>query len=141
MYKETDPLDGLSKLQLDRYYSIYHRYQDDAATIVKLIKARGKNAWAPFLLKSDRVNNAEGNDKRYFEAGSDAFEIGVPVKKHDAIETICEIRNRYGFASFSNNITNKCLEEFYSLFIFEEGTFKFPDGEFRGVKPLFKVLA
>jgi hypothetical protein len=131
----------LTKLQSDRFYSIYHRYQEDGRKLVKVVKARGKNSWLPILHKSETVNNTTGEERKYYRSITGSFEIDVMAPLPDVIQTICEQRSRFGLEPFSDNIPGQCLNEIGKIFVFEEDTYMNHDNNpFKGIKPLFALL-
>jgi|GEM_PF-4951667 len=138
----NDPLSSLSRLQLDRYHSVYHRYGVDAAELVKVVKARGKNSWSMVVSKSDVVNRSQGELRKYYRALTDGFETHVFTSSHDVVQIVSETRSRFGYEPFTDSITSQCLNEFATIFVFEEETLKDDNGKsYRAVKPLFALLA
>jgi hypothetical protein len=138
----NDPLASLSKLQQDRYYSISHRYGLDGIELVKVVKGRGKNSWPNAVAKSDIVNRSEGQQRKYYQSLTDSFETHVFVSYHDVVQTVSETRSRLGLDPFTESIISQCINEFATVFVFEEETLRDDNGKsYRAVKPLFALLA
>lgn len=137
-------LEDLSRLQLDRYYAIEHRYGHEASLeILSHIKARGKNCWAAFVKKSTEVHNADDDELNYFKALSDAFELHTDYDRHAITEVVCELRARFKLSPFTDNITGNCIGEFHKVFFVEEEMVdnEGRPGKHRVYKPVYRILA
>lgn len=133
----------LSGQQIPRYHSMHHRYGDGTLTLLENIKRTGPNSWNEMVTKSDLVNNSTDNDRLYFKALTDGFEMHVASSIDEIVPIVCELRSRFRLTRFSSNINSSCVNELRSVFMLDEAMQ--PRSEGKGNQrvyiPVFAILA
>lgn len=134
----------LSRLQLERYYAIEHRYgREVSLELLSHIKSRGRNSWPAFIEKSTEVHNSEGDDLNYFKALSDAIELDTKLERHVIVDQVSELRARFRLTPFTDNITSRSIDELCKVFLVEEEMVanEGREGKHRVYIPIYRILA
>lgn len=137
-------LKGLTSKQLDRYYTIQHRYGMKSLIALDHLKSRRGDLWPGFIKNMDLVNNAVDPMKGYYNTLSEQFSIEEFYIRHDIVTKVSEARSMHKLETFSSNISEKSMEEFKTLFLFEEHHLLVEEGSkerYKAFKPVFAILA
>lgn len=140
----TDPMEGFTSTQRERYSMLSSIYGKNAATAVRHLKRSGPSSYASVYEKAVKVNKAKSPLKEYYTSLSEEFEAHKKLSDDLIIRLVTETREEHDLPPFLKRIKTQCLQEFYNLFIFEEVVNETNDdftSELKEYKPLFRLLA
>jgi hypothetical protein len=144
--KSTPNLDGLNYLQKQRYDYLYNIYQDDTATLVRLIEGRGRNSWVKVNEKITTLDQAKHSDQNYHDALYDNFEVNAVYTSAEIMGIVGDVRRDNELKPYISRLRANCEADFFSLFIvhdaYEDVTLNnVTTSQFIGYKPVFKLKA
>lgn len=140
--------DSLTNMQKQKYNYLKGLIGDEtsALKLVTLIEGRGKNSFGQIVNKMQALDNADQPEVEYNNSLYENFDLDSVYTVDTIISTVSQVRKENGMEPYTSGWKQKCLNDFYKLFIVHEvyiesvseGLIK---KQFCGYKPVFKLMS